>query len=39
VSLVPYVKGEHRLRTFDSRVLWEILKMRGARKQDDGKTA
>jgi len=33
---VSRVKGEHRLRAFDSRVLREILELRGARKQDDG---
>jgi len=37
VDPVHHVKGEHRLRAFDSWVLREILEMRGARKQGDGK--
>jgi hypothetical protein len=38
VNAAPHVKGEQGLRAFDSGVLRDILEMRGATKQDDGKT-
>jgi len=37
VSPVPHVKGEHRDRAFDSRVLRGILEKRGARKLGCGR--